>query len=69
MALLLRHYQRTKLLLLFWSSAAFFAFAVANILLFVDLVIFPGHNLLLWRQGLTVGGVALLLYGLNTAEG
>ena len=39
-------------------------FTVANILLFLDLVLFPEANLLLWRQAITLFGVALLLYGL-----
>jgi Family of unknown function (DUF5985) len=64
MALLFRHYRRTRLRLLFWSSAAFLAFALANILLFVDLVIFPQYDLLFVRQIITLGGVVLLLYGL-----
>jgi hypothetical protein len=64
MTLLFRHYRRTRLRLLFWSSAAFLAFALANILLFVDLVIFPQYDLLFVRQIITLGGVVLLLYGL-----
>ena len=62
--LLWRGYLRTRLLLLFWSGAAFLAFTVANILLFLDLVLFPGFNLLIWRQAVTLAGVVLLLYGL-----
>ncbi len=50
--------------LLFWSGAAFLAFAIANILLCVDLVMFPQYNLLLLRQAITASGVVLLLYGL-----
>jgi len=64
MALLFRHYRRTRLPLLFWSSAAFFAFAFGNILLFVDLVIIPQYDLLMVRQAITLTGVVLLLYGL-----
>jgi hypothetical protein len=62
--LLLRAYIRTKLPLLFWSGIAFLAFATSNILLFVDLIVFPEYNLLLWRQLTTLIGVVLLLYGL-----
>jgi hypothetical protein len=62
--LLLRGYHRTRFPLLFWSGAAFLAFAAANILLFIDLVMFPQFNLLIWRQAITGAGVALLLYGL-----
>jgi hypothetical protein len=62
--LLFRGYRRTRAALLFWSSAGFLAFALANILLFVDLVVFPQYNLLLCRQIVTLAGVILLLYGL-----
>lgn len=62
--LLLRGYKRNRLPLLFWSGIAFLAFALANILLFVDLVMVPNYDLALWRQSLTLAGVMLLLYGL-----
>ena len=62
--LLFRGYRRTRLALLFWSSAGFLAFALANILLFVDLVVLPDYDLLIWRQAITLAGVILLLYGL-----
>jgi hypothetical protein len=64
MLLLWRGYGKTRLPLLFWSGAAFLAFALANVLLFMDLVMFPQHDLLLYRQTLTLIGVVLLLYGL-----
>lgn len=64
MALLFRRHRQARVPLLFWSSAAFLAFAIANVLLFVDLVIIPNHDLLIWRQGITFAGVLLLLYGL-----
>jgi hypothetical protein len=64
MILLLRHYARTKLPLLLWSGLAFMLFAATNALLFVDLVMIPDMNLILWRNGLTLAGVVLLLYGL-----
>jgi hypothetical protein len=63
--LLMRGYRRTRLPLLFWSSAAFLAFALANCLLFIDLVLLPKTiDLLIWRQASNLGGVLLLLYGL-----
>ncbi len=63
--LLYRGYHRSKVLLLFWSSLAFLAFAVANSLLFVDLVVLSDSiSLLLWRQSANLAGVLLLLYGL-----
>ena len=39
--------------------------ALANIILVVDLVVIgPGTDLLLWRSGLSLVGMVVLLYGL-----
>jgi hypothetical protein len=62
--LLLRTYRRTRLRLLLWSGASFSVLAVNNALLFVDLVLLPNVDLLLYRDTVTLIGVALLLYGL-----
>jgi hypothetical protein len=62
--LLVRAYVRQRTRLLFWSGAAFCAFGISNILLFVDLVIVPETDLLLLRNGVTLLGICLLLYGL-----
>jgi hypothetical protein len=62
--LLLRNAQRSPSRLLFWSGAAFIFFAIANILLFVDLVLVPGHDLIILRNVITLTAVAMLLYGL-----
>jgi hypothetical protein len=62
--LLMRHYLRTKLPLLFWSGLGFLLFAVANVLLFVDLVLIPQYDLAMWRNAITLAGVVVLLYGL-----
>lgn len=64
MGLLMRHYFRTRLPLLFWSGLAFLLFALANIILFVDFVIIPDGDLAIWRNGATLAGVVVLLYGL-----
>lgn len=63
--LLLRGYWRSRFSLLFWSGIAFLAFAVANSLLFVDLVVLTDSiSLLIWRQVANLVGIVLLLYGL-----
>ncbi|HET7625013.1 MAG TPA: DUF5985 family protein [Verrucomicrobiae bacterium] len=62
--LLLRGYARTGMPLLFWSGAAFFAFAISNSLLVADLVVLPQYDLLLFRLAVNLAGVILLLYGL-----
>ena len=62
--MLLRSYLRNRTKLLLWSSLCFIGLAINNILLFVDLVMVPAVDLSLWRHLATLGGLALLLYGL-----
>lgn len=62
--LLTRGYRATRMPLLFWSALCFFVLAVTNSLLFVDLGLFPGIDLSIWRTGITLGALSLLLYGL-----
>lgn len=64
MALLMRHYFRTRLPLLFWSGMGFLLFAMANTVLFIDLVLVPNRDLSILRNGITLAGVIVLLYGL-----
>lgn len=64
MALLLRGYAKSRVRLLLWSGLGFAGFAVNNILLFADLVVYPNLNLTLARNLTGLGGVLLLLYGL-----
>ena len=61
--LLLRH-ARVKQRLLFFSGLCFAGLALANILIFVDLVIVPDIDLFRWRLGTGIIAMALLLYGL-----
>jgi len=63
-ALLLRNASRAETRLLFWSGAAFVGLTIANILLFVDLVIFPNHDLTLLRNIANLTAMALMLFGL-----
>ncbi|HEX8309877.1 MAG TPA: DUF5985 family protein [Chthoniobacteraceae bacterium] len=62
--LLMRAYGTSHLRLLFWSALCFFVLAIANALLFVDLIIWPDTDLIVLRTGITLVGLALLLYGL-----
>jgi hypothetical protein len=59
--LLFGRYRQTRVKLLFWSALAFLAFTVTNVLLFVDLVIFPSWDLAVWRNAWTLAGVMVLL--------
>ena len=64
-ALLIGRYRTSRVDLLFWSAVAFLLFSVTNILLFVDLGIMgPQTDLSLLRNGSTLLGVMVLLYGL-----
>jgi hypothetical protein len=62
--LLLNSYRRTALRLLFWSGACFVCFAIANIILFLEKVVLPHSDLLLWRNLAVLIGLVLLIFGL-----
>jgi hypothetical protein len=62
--LLFRRYRLTHGLLLFWSTWCFVCFALTNILLFLDLVVFPDIDLSVLRASLSLAGMIMLLYGL-----
>jgi hypothetical protein len=62
--LLWRGYRKTRLRLLSWSSLCFAILAVANALLFLDLVVFPQMDLLFLRSIVTLIALLVLIYGL-----
>lgn len=63
-ALLLgRSYARTRARLLLWSSLCFLFLAANNLLLVIDLLVFPTVDLRLWRVLLSLGAVSVLLFG------
>ena len=62
--LLSRAYSTSHLRLLFWSAACFFVLAIANSLLFVDLIMWTETDLSVLRTGITLCAFGLLLYGL-----
>lgn len=63
--LLQRGYLRSRTRMLFWASLCFAGFAINNILLFVDLIVFPTQiDLSGWRAWPALLGVMVLLYGL-----
>ena len=62
--LLVRSYLRTRTRLLLWSSLCFVFLALNNLLLFVDVVVFPVEvDLLPYRQLTSLIGISVLLYG------
>ena len=62
--LLLRNYRRSRVRLLFWSSACFIGFTLTNVLLFVDYVLVPQMDLSDIRSGITFVSLMFLLFGL-----
>lgn len=62
--LLYRQYRSKPSFLLFWSTGCFICFAVTNVLLFIDLIIFPSVDLSTLRGMITLIGMLMLLYGL-----
>ena len=62
--LLLRTWRRRGTRLLLWSSLCFVGLAVNNIILFVDVVVVPGVDLIALRTGTALASVLLLLFGL-----
>jgi hypothetical protein len=62
--LLFRAFARRRTRLLFWSGAAFSAFAISNVLLFVDFALVPAVDLSLLRGSMTALGLGVLLWGL-----
>lgn len=61
--LLFRGYRQRKVRLLMWSAICFACLTLNNILLFVDLVIFPSGDLRLFRLSAALTGMLFLLYG------
>ena len=62
--LLLRQYAVRRTALLLWSCIAFFGLVLNNVLLFLDLAIFPTTDLALVRTLAGTIGMLALVYGL-----
>jgi hypothetical protein len=62
--LLLRSYSKTKIRLLLWSGLCFIGLGLNNVLLVMDLLVFPNVDLSLIRIIPALIGMLLLLYGL-----
>lgn len=62
--LLWRAFRRNRSSLLFWSALCFAILALANMLLFADLVLYPDQKLLLVRTALNLLAAMVLLYGI-----
>jgi hypothetical protein len=63
-ALLIRSYLTTHVRLLLWSSLCFVGLALNNVLLFIDLIVVPQVDLEVWRLGVALLAMLMLLFGL-----
>jgi hypothetical protein len=63
-ALLFARFRRRRERLLLWSAASFSGLAVNNVLLFVDQVLVPATDLVIYRSVSAAVAVLLLLIGL-----
>ena len=61
--LLVRGHRRNRTQLLLWSAACFALLAVNNLLLVLDVLIFPNADLSLPRNLCNLAAVGTLLYG------
>ena len=61
--LLIRSYARNRTGLLLWSALGFVALSFNNLFLFVDLVVFPDIDFVLYRHLSALTAIAVLLYG------
>jgi hypothetical protein len=62
-SLLVSAYLRGRERLLLWSAICFCFLAINNLLVFVDIIVFPDLNLVSLRSLTSLTAVAVLLYG------
>jgi hypothetical protein len=62
--LLFRGYLKTKMKLLLWSTVCFLCLMLSNILVYVDLIIYPDIDLFLVRNCLVTLGLGILIHGM-----
>ncbi|MFZ0706443.1 MAG: DUF5985 family protein [Candidatus Korobacteraceae bacterium] len=62
--LLTRAYTNVGKRLLLWSAICFYFLAVSNLIVFLDLIVFPAVDLYRWRLITAAVGMLILLYGL-----
>jgi hypothetical protein len=61
--LLVSAFRRSNEKLLLWSAICFCLLAVNNLLVFVDIIVFPEVDLTVWRSLTSVSAVSALIYG------
>lgn len=63
LGLLVRGYVRSRNRLLLWSALCFLGLAINNTLLFLDVVVLPGIDLLPLRHASAVAALFVLIWG------
>jgi hypothetical protein len=63
MLLLFRGYAASGTRLLLWSALCFVGLSINNVLLFLDLIVFPNIDFRPYRLGSALIGLLFLLYG------
>ena len=61
---LYRGYRRRRYPILMWSALCFAGLTINNVLLFVDLVLFPAMDLRIWRSCTALAALLCMLYAL-----
>jgi hypothetical protein len=61
--LLMRSYVRHRTRMLLWSSACFALLAVNNLIMVLDILVFPETDLSIYRTVASLAAVTTLLYG------
>ena len=62
MVFLFRAYRQTRVRLLLWSGFCFIGLTVNNVILFLDLVVYPMSDLRVFRLAAALAGMVFLLY-------
>jgi hypothetical protein len=62
-ALLTRHYRQSGVRLLLWSALCFLLLACNNLIVILDLLVFPALDLRLARTLTSLAAVGVLLFG------
>ena len=63
-AMLLRQFLKSRTRLLLWSLMSFAGLALNNVLVYIDLVLYTGVDLSLYRSAVGAASMAVMLYGL-----
>ena len=63
-AMLLRQYLKVRTRLVLWSFICFTGLAANNVLVYIDLVLYTGVDLSVYRTAAGAAGMVMMVYGL-----